>query len=68
MDVRTHYDLLIEEDNDPFRDPPLLREYMEKWDGQAFFDLMELDPSKTVLETGAGRSGSRTGRPASACA
>ena len=25
MDVRTHYDLLIDEDNDPFRDPPQLR-------------------------------------------
>ena len=54
MDVKTHYDLLVEENNDPFRDPPVLRKYMESWDGQAFLDMMELDPSKTVLEVGVG--------------
>lgn len=54
MDIRSHYDLLIEEDNDPFRDPPTLRKHMESWDGQVFLDLMELDRSKTVLEIGVG--------------
>ena len=54
MDIKTHYDLLIEENNDPFRDPPILQKHMESWDGQAFLDLMELDPSKTVLEIGVG--------------
>ena len=54
MDAKTHYDLLIEENNDPFRDPPVLQKYMESWDGQAFLDLMELDRSKTVLEIGVG--------------
>ena len=54
MDAKTHYDLLIEENNDPFRDPPALRRYMESWDGQVFLDLLELDPSKTVLEIGVG--------------
>ncbi len=54
MDIKTHYDLLIEENNDPFRDPPVLQKYMESWDGQAFLDLMELDPSKDVLEIGVG--------------
>ncbi len=54
MDIKTHYDLLIEENNDPFRDPPVLQKHMESWDGQAFLDLMELDPSKTVLEIGVG--------------
>lgn len=54
MNVKTHYDLLIEEENDPFRDTPVLREYMDLWDGHAFLDLMELDPSKTVLEIGVG--------------
>ena len=54
MDAKTHYDLLIEENNDPFRDPPALRKHMESWDGQAFLDLMELDLSKTVLEIGVG--------------
>ena len=58
MDVKTHYDMLIEENNDPFRDPPVLQKYMELWDGQVFLDQMEPDPSKTVLEMGIG-----TGRP-----
>jgi ubiquinone/menaquinone biosynthesis C-methylase UbiE len=54
MDVKTHYDLLIKENNDPFRDPPALRKYMESWDGQVFLDLLELNPSKKVLEIGVG--------------
>ena len=54
MDTKTHYDLLIEENNDPFHDPPVLQKYMESWDGQVFLDLMELDESKTVLEIGVG--------------
>jgi len=54
MDIRSHYDLLVEENNDPFRDPPALRKHMESWDGQLFLDLMELDRSKTVLEIGVG--------------
>ena len=51
MNIKTHYDLLIEENNDPFRDPPALRQYMESWDGQIFPDLMELDLSRTVPES-----------------
>ncbi len=54
MDIRSHYDLLVDENNDPFRDPPVLQKYMESWDGQVFLDLMELDQSKTVLEIGVG--------------
>ena len=54
MDVKNHYDLLVEENNDPFLDPPILQKYMESWDGQAFLNLLELDQSKTVLEIGVG--------------
>ena len=54
MDVQTHYDLLIDENNDPFHDPPVLQMYMDSWDGKAFLDLMELAPTKTVLEIGVG--------------
>ena len=54
MNIKTHYDLLIEENNDPFRDPPVLQKYMESWDGQTFLDLMELDETKTVLKIGIG--------------
>ena len=54
MDVSIHYDLLIDENNDPFRDPPALKAYMDKWDGKTFIDAMKLDKSKNVLEIGIG--------------
>lgn len=34
MNVTAHYDHLIDKDNDPFPDPLLMQEYMNKWDGQ----------------------------------
>lgn len=49
-----HYDLLIDENNDPVHDPKLLRDYMDKWDGQTFIDKMELDKWMSVLEIGVG--------------
>ena len=52
--IIAHYDRLIEMDNDPARDPQLLREYMDKWDGAAFMDLLALDESLSVLEIGVG--------------
>ena len=52
--VTHHYDLLIDENNDPVHDQKPLREYMDKWDGQAFIDKMELDKNKSVLEIGVG--------------
>ena len=60
VNVITHYDMLIDEDNDPFRDPPALQNYMNQWDGQVFLDSMKLDNTKRVLEIGVG-----TGRIAS---
>ena len=53
-DVIFHYDSLINENNDPVRDPKPLRDYMDKWDGQPFFDSMQLSAEKTVLEIGVG--------------
>ena len=29
MDIKTHYDMLIEENNDTFHDPAILQKYME---------------------------------------
>ena len=52
--VSKHYDLLIKENNDPVRDPEPLREYMDKWDGQQFIDLLQLKKEKSVLEIGVG--------------
>ena len=54
MDIITHYDMLIDENNDPFRDPPMLQEYMNKWDGKAFLEALELTKNKSVLEIGIG--------------
>ena len=49
-----HYDLLIDENNDPVRDPEPLRQYMDKWDGQEFIDSLQLTKEKSVLEIGVG--------------
>lgn len=49
-----HYDLLIDEENDPFRDPPVLRAYMDEYDGAPFFKLMRLEKRMRVLEIGVG--------------
>lgn len=54
MDVINHYDSLIDEDNDPFRDPPMLQEYMSQWDGERFVEALELTRNKKVLEIGIG--------------
>ncbi len=53
-DVIEHYNKLIDENNDPTRDPKPLRDYMDKWDGQKFIESMQLDKSKSVLEIGIG--------------
>lgn len=49
-----HYDLLIDENNDPVHDPEPLREYMDKWDGRQFIDSLQLTKEKSVLEIGVG--------------
>ena len=54
MNVIDHYDLLIEENNDPFNDPPALQEYMNQWDGALFLKSLNLTASKSVLEIGVG--------------
>jgi ubiquinone/menaquinone biosynthesis C-methylase UbiE len=54
MKAKKHYDLLIDENNDPVFDPPQLKEYMGKWDGEPFIQKLELTKEKTVLEIGVG--------------
>lgn len=53
-EVIAHYDLLIDEDNDPVHDHESLRTYMDKWDGQKFIDEMDLSSDKNILEIGVG--------------
>ena len=54
IDVIEHYNKLIDENNDPTRDPKPLRDYMDKWDGEKFIESMRLDKSKSALEIGIG--------------
>lgn len=49
-----HYDMLIDEGNDPVHDSNLLQGYMNKWDGGEFIDELELGKDKKVLEIGVG--------------
>lgn len=53
-DVIYHYDNLIIENNDPVHDPAPARAYMDKWDGQAFIDALQLSTDKSILEIGVG--------------
>ncbi len=52
--ISRHYDLLIENGNDPVLDCKELADYMDKWDGKEFINLLNLDAYKTVLEIGCG--------------
>ncbi|HHV59073.1 MAG TPA: class I SAM-dependent methyltransferase [Clostridiaceae bacterium] len=54
QDTIHHYDALIDENNDPVYDPPLVKACMDKWDGQPFVDEMQLSADKDVLEVGVG--------------
>ena len=54
MNIVEHYNMLIDENNDPVYDTEPLKKYMDKWDGQVFIDTMKLDKTKTVLEIGVG--------------
>ena len=53
-DVKSHYDKLIEEGNDPVHDNEILKNYMDKWDGPQFIEDMQLSGCETVLEIGVG--------------
>ena len=54
MNTVEHYDNLIDENNDPVRDPEILKQHMDKWDGKQFIDALELSKDKDVLEIGIG--------------
>lgn len=53
-DLIRHYDALIDENNDPVHDPEPLKAYMDKWDGDAFIEALQIAPDKSVLEIGVG--------------
>ncbi len=53
-EIQKHYDLLLQEGNDPVCDPAPLRRYMDGWDGERFLQALALTPQKSVLEIGVG--------------
>ena len=54
VDTLTHYEMLIDENNDPVHDLEELKLYMTNWDGPLFYNALELDKDKKVLEIGIG--------------
>ncbi|TCZ79330.1 class I SAM-dependent methyltransferase [Paenibacillus albiflavus] len=53
VSTQEHYEMLIDEGNDPLQDPPQLQAYMNRWDGPSFFN--ELKPKNSmVLDIGIG--------------
>lgn len=52
--VRKHYDILIENGNNPVLDSKELSAYMDKYDGNTFINSLCLDMDKTVFEIGCG--------------
>lgn len=54
VDTLTHYEMLIDENNDPVHDSEILRLYMANWDGHLFYKALEVSTDKNVLEIGIG--------------
>ncbi len=52
--ITYHYDLLIDENNDPVYDSEELKSYMDEYDGESFIKSLKLSKVKTVLEIGVG--------------
>lgn len=52
--IVSHYNSLIDENNNPVHDQKPLRDYMDKWDGPEFIEKMCLDENKSALEVGVG--------------
>lgn len=52
--VSKHYDLLIDNGDDPFFDDQEMASYMDRWDGTEFINSLGLTPEKSVLEIGCG--------------
>ncbi|MBR2905201.1 MAG: hypothetical protein IKC08_04815, partial [Lentisphaeria bacterium] len=52
--IAFHYDELVREDNDPFRDEPEMKEYMAEWDGREFFTLLALTGKERFWRSDAG--------------
>ena len=54
VEAFTHYDLLIDEGDDPVHDNDILKQYMSNWDGPLFFRSLDVNVGKSILEIGVG--------------
>lgn len=54
ISAKAHYDSLIQSGDDPVNDSEYMQKYMDRWIGTNFFNLMNLDDEKDVLEVGVG--------------
>ena len=52
--ISKHYDILLENGNDPCYDSVELAKYMDGHDGEIFIEQLEIEPSKVILEIGCG--------------
>lgn len=52
--VKEHYDTLIIEGDDPCHDSKELQKYMERWTGDKFIELLDIDKDNVILEVGIG--------------
>jgi ubiquinone/menaquinone biosynthesis C-methylase UbiE len=52
--TKAHYDILIDQNNDPVQDPIPLQVYMNKWDGETFLKELNINPESRVFELGIG--------------
>lgn len=52
--ISEHYDLLIENGNDPVLDGKELQDYMDKYDGEIFLKELNANNEKSILEIGCG--------------
>lgn len=49
-----HYEILIDDGNDPYHDNEVLQEYMNRWTGNDFLNLLNVNKEKRILEVGVG--------------
>jgi len=54
VDAARHYDLLVDEGVDFTLDPPVLRNYMNRWDGPRFIEALRTRAPQSALEIGVG--------------
>lgn len=54
VESKIHYDMLIDEGIDFVKDSKVLKHYMKNWDGDLFYNALELNSNKNVLEVGVG--------------